>query len=290
LDYSVSNHQSSIVNHKFRGAFTMVELLVVLAILGIIAGLALPALKNFGRADAMTAATAQLIGDVGRARQLAISQRTTVYMVFVPANFWQGATGTFPNNWWTSLNAVQQNVATNLCDRQLTGYTFMAYGAVGDQPGNHLWHYLAPWQSLPEGTFIPLYKFIGATPIVVSVSGTPISISAFYYTNNIPFPTENNTAATTPAPGLPWLPYIAFNYLGQLTFDGQTPANRHEYIPLAKGNVLAAVNPNTRTFQFAAPQILPQGTTNALNWTNAYDIIDIDPLTGRATLKQPILK
>ena len=273
----------------------MVELLVVLAILGIIAGLALPALKNFGRADAMTAATAQLIGDVARARQLAISQRTTVYMVFVPTNFWGGPLGTFPNTWWTSLDVVQQNVATNLCDRQLTGYTFMAYGAVGDQPGNHLWHYLTPWQSLPDGTFIPLQKFVypvtvaARDPITHAITET-YPISPFYYTNNIPFPTENNIAASIPAPGLPWLPYIAFNYLGQLTFDGQTMAKFHEYIPLARGNVLAAVNPDTKAFRFAAPQILPQGTPNALDWTNAYDIIDIDPLTGRATLKQPTLK
>jgi len=40
--------------------------------------------------DAMTAATRQMLDDVGRARQLAISQHTTVYMVFVPENFWNG--------------------------------------------------------------------------------------------------------------------------------------------------------------------------------------------------------
>ena len=55
-----------------------------------LAALAVPALKNFGRADAMTAATQQMLNDVARARQLAISQRTTVYMVFVPTNFWHG--------------------------------------------------------------------------------------------------------------------------------------------------------------------------------------------------------
>ena len=56
--------------------------------MGIMASLAVPALKNFGRADAMIAADQQMLNDVARARQLAISQRTTVYMVFVPTNFW----------------------------------------------------------------------------------------------------------------------------------------------------------------------------------------------------------
>ena len=49
---------------------------------------------------------------------------------------------------------------TNLCDKQLTGYTFIADGAVGDQPGRHAWHYLAPWQNLPDGTFIAQQKFM----------------------------------------------------------------------------------------------------------------------------------
>ena len=101
-----------------------------------------------------------MLDDVGRARQLAISQHTTVYMVFVPTNFWGDDTGVI----WSSLNThAQQTAATNLCDKQLTGYTFIAYGAMGDQPG-HAVHYLAPWQNLPDGTFIAvkIHQFAGS--------------------------------------------------------------------------------------------------------------------------------
>jgi Tfp pilus assembly protein FimT len=66
---------------------------VVISILGILAALTMPALKNFAKSDATISASRQLLDDVGRARQLAISQRTTVYMVFVPTNFWAP-------NWW----------------------------------------------------------------------------------------------------------------------------------------------------------------------------------------------
>jgi prepilin-type N-terminal cleavage/methylation domain-containing protein len=71
-----------------KTAFTLIELLVVIAILGIMAGLTVPVLKNFAKSDATLGASRQLLDGVARARQLAISQRTTVYMVFVPQNFW----------------------------------------------------------------------------------------------------------------------------------------------------------------------------------------------------------
>ena len=81
---SSSCHVSCDTCH-IRRAFTLVEMLAVIVILGILAALLVPSLKNFGHADAMTAATRQMLDDIGRTRQLAISQHTTVYMVFVPA-------------------------------------------------------------------------------------------------------------------------------------------------------------------------------------------------------------
>ena len=92
----------------------------------------------------------------------------------------------------------------------------------------------------------------------------------------IPFPTED-------APSV-LLPYIAFNYLGQLTTNGVDAAASHEYIPLARGNVAPAWDPVTKVYQLSQPDIseVPPG-----NSTNTYNIIDIEPLTGRTTLQQP---
>src|SRR6266566_7565952 len=70
-----------------RPAFTLIELLVVISIVGLLAGLAVPVVNNF-KPNVVAGATRQLLDDVARARQYAISQRTTVFMVFVPTNFW----------------------------------------------------------------------------------------------------------------------------------------------------------------------------------------------------------
>lgn len=268
---------------KIENGFTLIELLVVIAILGILAGLSVPALKNLGKSDANVSAARQLLDDVGRARQLALANRTTVYMVFVPTNFWDSA-GAFNNNWFNSLTSAAQAAATNLCDQQLSGYTFMANGAVGDQPGRHVWHYLAPWQTLPEGTFIALQKFAGPSYNITNIiTDVKYPISVFNYTNIIPFPTETNTTATVPPNSLPYLPYIAFNYLGQLVSEVDNFGNYHDaYIPLAHGSVADAADAN-KVLLFAPPVVkeIPPGNSANL----AYNIIHIDALTGRAVLE-----
>ena len=263
-------------------------MLVVIAILGILAGLAVPALKNLGKSNVQVSAARQLLDDVGHARQLAISQRTTVYMVFVPTNFWDTAAVAFNSTWFNSLTPSAQAAVTNLCDKQLAGYNFIASGTVGDQPGRHFWHYLAPWQSLPDGTYIALQKFyqppypFAPFNIMDQITGNSFPIYGFNTTNNIPFPTETNTTTTFPPNTLPYLPYVAFNYLGQLTTDGVNPASRDEYLPLAHGTVSYAMDANKVPF-LASPVVLETPPGNSTNL--AYNILHIDALTGRAALE-----
>ncbi len=254
------------------------ELLVVISILGILAALTVPALKNFGKSDVNISASRQLLDGVARARQLAISQRTTVYMVFVPTNFWETSPGVLNTAWLNNLNPAQKTAATNLFGEQLSGYNFAAYGAMGDQPGQHAWHYLAPWQTLPDGSFIALQKFVYAYTNVDQITGASYPIAPFRYTNNIPFPTETSTNGVS-------LPYIAFNYLGQLTTEQLTPVplTQDEFIPLAHGSVMPAINSNTKALTNGPPNVMEMPPGNSTNI--AYNIVHVDWLTGRAVLE-----
>src|SRR5438309_2217109 len=103
----------------FPAAFTLIELLVVISIVGLLAGLAVPVVNNF-KPNVVAGATRQLLDDVARARQYAISQRTTVFMVFVPTNFWN-------DQYYSSsvTTPADKSKATNLLDKQWIAYNFV---------------------------------------------------------------------------------------------------------------------------------------------------------------------
>jgi prepilin-type N-terminal cleavage/methylation domain-containing protein len=261
-------------------AFTILELLMVIAIMGILAAVALPSLRGL-KPNAKVAATRQLLDAVSRARQLAISQRTSVYMVFVPTNFWaDAATAAWTANDWS--------VATNLYDKQLVGYAYVCLRSIGDQPGMHIPRYLSSWRTLVPGAYISPEKFIPpaslATPppvvMTIKTNGTAAyQVYGFNYTNTIPFPSET----TRPAPsGAPYakLPYIEFDATGQLVSG---LSGEPELIPVTEGSVNYVRDVNTKAATKASPQVLERPPGNTLD---NYSLVAVDRLTGRARVER----
>jgi prepilin-type N-terminal cleavage/methylation domain-containing protein len=255
-----------------RSAFTLIELLVVLAIIGLLASLALPRIGSMNRSSAMAAASQQLLDDVALARRLAIQNRTTVLMVFLPPQD-AGNAATF-----SSLGPEEKNI---LLRGQLTTYALFSFRQVGDQPGQEHARFLKPWTALPDGFLIPEWKFTTGAGLD---NTAPIqSILPFDYTAGqklVPVPSLNSTRATPVA-----LPYIAFGPEGRLQrYLNGTFVNHveNEILPLARGSIF--LEQNGGVFAWTAPDVVERPAGNS---TNNYNLIVIDHLTGRGRLVRP---
>ncbi|HOW66284.1 MAG TPA: prepilin-type N-terminal cleavage/methylation domain-containing protein [Candidatus Paceibacterota bacterium] len=255
-----------------KRAFTLIELLVVVVIIGVIASLGLPALKGIRKSQDMKVATRQLMDDFGFARQKAISERTTVYVVFVPPTI---VNPTLFAQLRPDRKAMQ--IYTNLARGQYFSYALYSDRSVGDQPGRLNARYLTEWKTLPEGIFIATNKFQN------------------WFNNRIQYIT---TVASANRPFLPprlfrfphqqsltdWpLPYVAFNWQGQLVYpEGWEPQfDKDETIPLARGSIFF---PQAQDGRFLAADIqeTPRG-----NSTNTFNRVRINWLTGRARVERP---
>jgi hypothetical protein len=261
-------------------------MLAVIGIIALIATVAVFSLSAF-KPNVSAAAERQLLDALARARQLAISQRTTVCMVFCPANYWNDpAFGTLSSN---APAGVQSEVdkAYRLLNKQMIGYAFVALKTPGDQPGRTTPRYLSSWQTLPDGVHIAPEKFLQRNPgnpvLVIANGSVTYPVLGFLTNNTIPFPSDqvvayspyNSYGNSTPYVSLP---YIAFDYRGQLVDGANNPTGIDEIIPLSKGTVMFSKNPD-QTVGTNAPTVYenPPGNT-----TSSFDLVKVDWLTGRA--------
>lgn len=260
-----------------HSAFTLIELLVVIAIAGILAALAIPAIKELGRGNSQRTATRQLLDDVARARQQAIVNRTTVYMVFLPNGY------LMPPNKFSALSQVEQDKALKLAPGQGRSYALVSLRRIGDQPGQQSSEYLTPWKTLPQGWIIAPNEFMGpATSIAyTNFDGSMMLVSSGLQWSHdnpdspilLPFP-----SAEAPV-GEFNLPYIAFSYNGGLE---STRNDGGEVIALARGVVDYAVG-SDRKPAVGLATISESPPANSL--ATPY-LVFIDGLTGRGRLEQ----
>ena len=248
-------------------AFTLIELLLVITIIGILAALGLPHLKGWGESNSMSAATRQLMDDLALARQRALSTRSTVYVVFVSPAVVNPAT-------FNPLSASEQKKRSNFFSGQFTTYALYAPRSVGDQPGHPNERYLTAWKSLPEKVFITQNKFFELD------EGTRFS-PGFNETNR-PFATNAFPFPTVTSPRL-HLPFLAFNSQGQLISE-KNLAGQSEgaAIPLAKGSIFYARDRDGKLILGAADTLETPPNNSLTNFNN----IRVDWLTGRARLER----
>jgi prepilin-type N-terminal cleavage/methylation domain-containing protein len=267
-------------------AFTILEMMIVIGIIGFIAAMALPHLSGFTKGNTLTGGTRQLLDDVALARQRAIVNRSEVCMVFLGPDFWT-------NDWTTGFTrpGVFSNAQmTSLVGHQYTAYALISTRTVGDQPGCSNAHYLTDWKFLPQGLYIYPWQLTnrgglpGSTNWFVTTNTTTGLTNNFAvtpFTNNILFPFPSTSATNSLGANSNYLPYIGFTPSGQLT------AGSDQFIAISAGSVFippdAAGNPqwNPSTPNGTQPTESPLGNT-----LSSPNLIHIDWLTGRAKLER----
>ena len=283
---SVGSRRRGMQAARNVSAFTLVELLVVISIIALLAGLGLPAIKHMSKSNVMAAANRQLLDDINYARQRAIAEHTTVYMVFIPPTI------TDPTLFPMPADPRLKVTVTNLYGGQYTTYALISLRSVGEQPGKSTPRYLTEWKSLPTGVYIASNKF----------TYVPGLVTNFFYDLQFPFPVATNYPVGKNAYRLP---YIAFNYLGQLVDGAGNLLNNQfqVYIPLVRGSIFFqrdsagnfAAGPADLTeavagtgyyqsynsVQAQTGQALP-----APDNAKVYNQIFIDPLTGRPRVQR----
>jgi prepilin-type N-terminal cleavage/methylation domain-containing protein len=244
-------------------AFTLFELLIVVSIIGILAAISLPALKGFGESNVMAAANRHMLDAVAQARQLAISHRSTVYMVFIPPNTQATPVAQFQaSNPDFQKRSKEQQLANRLAAGQYTTYALFSERNVGDQPGRGRPRYLTEWKSLPDGVMIAPSKFIPNL--------TTNGVLGFDY-KRFPYPLADSTTVLT-------MPYIAFDYQGRLILPSRQ--DNDAVVPLARGSILYSRDANGKVNNLDVAEIPPGNSIVNSNH------IRIDWLTGRARIER----
>jgi prepilin-type N-terminal cleavage/methylation domain-containing protein len=131
--------------------FTLVELLVVVAIMAVLLGLTIPAFQGTGRGGKLRTAVFQVNSHMNLARQMAITTRQNVYVVF------------------------QDNVvATN-------NWNFSAYAVYAENDG-----YIGEWRRLPPGVvFHPSHN-----PGGTATQPRNLFLNSALYEVSVPFPKD----------------------------------------------------------------------------------------------------
>ena len=256
---------------RHASAFSLVEMLVVLVIIAILAGLTLPHIRGHSESVAINAAMNQLIEDLAFARQKAISQRSIVAVVFITDAIFDPEELPLRN-----ADAEELPEIKRLQAGAFTHYAIYQLRRVGEQPGRATEGYITEWKALPEKTFLATNNIFS---LLLNLPHGPSSV-------RFPFPFSRSNEP--PLPMGASFPYIAFDAEGRsVKARGSFGELRNVEptgdiaISVARGAVFYARDSQNAVLNLELQEIPPYNGTG--------NVIRVDGLTGRAKREQTLL-
>ena len=137
-------------NGLLRGArgFTLLELLVVVAIIGVLFAVAMPIFENMGRKDTARAAQ-QVVNTLRLARQNAVAKRQWTLVIVPNRDGTYSADPKAPNSVEKCLRSYAVIAVTNNMDE----YKMYDEEAAGPTAADMKFEFVSDWKYLPEGVF-----------------------------------------------------------------------------------------------------------------------------------------
>lgn len=178
--------------------FTLIELLMVVAVIGLIMAVTVPAFVDIGRGTRMNTAVRQLSGTLNLARQMAITKRIDVHVVFPDAQ----------KSLYSGLDSEHHRKAMR------------SYAVVTDGEG-----YVTEWRYLPDGVyFIDQYAGSGDS---VNINTVNENIKKLTHTNSV-FVNSANSLIRTNFPdnatgNKPYINVLTFRPDGKVAKAGTNP-------------------------------------------------------------------
>ncbi len=119
--------------------FTLIELMVTLAIAGILMAYGLPAYNKFGQRQTLSTETNNLLSDLNFARNLAVDKGTNVSLISNNGSDWEGGwtiVQDLPTNPVTTQTVrVKQQVSGNITITETGGLDRVTYDSQGGASG-----------------------------------------------------------------------------------------------------------------------------------------------------------